>query len=75
MEGVVGVFDVAEYPAGADGGELLIITDQPDTGTSIDGELDGGVEREGVGHAGFVDDQQGRRSDCGRPVRQVTMIK
>jgi hypothetical protein len=60
VEGAVSVFDVAEDAAGADRGELLIITDQSDTRTATDGELDGGVEGEGVGHAGFVDDHQGR---------------
>ena len=35
VEGAVGVFDVAEDAAGADRGELLIITDQPDTRTAI----------------------------------------
>ena len=69
MEGAVGLLDVAEDTAGADRGELLIITDQPDTRTATDGELDGGVEGEGVGHAGFVDDHQCRRADRGRPVR------
>ena len=54
----MGLFDVAEDTAGADRGELLIITDQPDTRTAIDGELHGGVEGEGVGHAGFIDDHQ-----------------
>ena len=39
LEGAVGVFDVAEDAAGADRGELLIITDQPDTPTATDGEL------------------------------------
>ena len=34
-ERAVGVFDVAEDAAGADRGELLIITDQPDTRTAI----------------------------------------
>ena len=58
MQGAVGVFDVAEDAAGADRGELLIITDQADTGTSIEGELYGRVEGQGVGHAGFVDDHQ-----------------
>jgi hypothetical protein len=66
-EGAVGVGDVAEDAAGADRGELLIITDQAHTRTTTDGELDGGVEGEGVGHAGFVDDHQGRRSDRCRP--------
>ena len=73
MQRAVGLFDVAEDAAGADRGELLIITDQPDTRTAIDGELHGRVEDEGVGHAGFVDDQQGRRADRGRPVRQVAV--
>ena len=74
MQRAVGVCDVAEDAAGADRGELLIITDQPDTGTSIDGELHGGVEGEGVGHAGFVDDHQCRRADRGRPVGQVAVL-
>ena len=54
----MGLCDVAEDAAGADRGELLIISDQPDTRTASDGELDGCVEGEGVGHAGFVDDHQ-----------------
>ena len=74
MQRAVGLFDVAEDAAGADRGELLIITDQPDTRTAIDGELHGGVEGEGVGHAGFVDDHQGRRADRGRPVGQVAVL-
>jgi hypothetical protein len=57
-EGAVGVGDIAEDAAGADRGELLIITNQPDTRTSIDRELHGRVEGEGVGHAGFIDDHQ-----------------
>ncbi len=43
-EGAVGVFDVAKDAAGADRGELLIITDQPDAPTTTDHELHGGVE-------------------------------
>ena len=74
MQRAVGVFDVAEDAAGADRGELLIITDQPDTRTAIDGELDGRVEGEGVGHAGFIDDHQRRRADRGRPVGQLAMV-
>ena len=57
-EGAVGVGDVAEDTAGADRGELLIISDQPHTPTTSDHELDGGVEGQSVGHAGFVDDHQ-----------------
>ena len=63
--------DVAEDPAGADGGELLIITDQPDAATTADDELNGGVQGEGVGHPGFVDDHQAGPADAFRPVRQV----
>ena len=43
-EGAVAGLDVAEHPAGADRGELLIITDQPDAATAADDELDGGVQ-------------------------------
>jgi hypothetical protein len=73
-EGAVALLDVAEDTAGADRGELLIISDQSDTHAAIDGELDGGVEGQGVGHAGFVDDQQGRPADCCRPLRKVAVL-
>ena len=75
VEGAVAVFDVAEDAAGADRGELLIITDKPDTRTATDGELHGRIERQGVGHAGLVDDDQRRRPDPRRPIRQVAMVK
>ena len=71
----MGVGDVAKDTAGADRGELLIISDQADTCTASDGELDGGVEGEGVGHAGFIDDQQGRPPNRCRPVGQVTVLQ
>ena len=58
MQRAVGLFDVAEDTAGADRGELSIITNQPDTRPESDGELHGRVEGEGVGHAGFIDDHQ-----------------
>ena len=48
--------DVAEYAAGADRRELLIITDQPDAAASPHNEIDGGVEGEGVGHSRLVND-------------------
>jgi hypothetical protein len=69
------LFDVAEDAASSDRGELLIITDQPDTRAAVESEPDCGVEREGVGHAGLVDDDQRRRSKRRRPIRQVAMIK
>ena len=64
--------DVAEHAAGADRGELLIITDQPDTAAAADDELDGGVQGEGVGHPGLVDDHQRGPADAVRPVGQVS---
>ena len=73
MQRAVRLFDVAEDAAGTDRGELLIITNQPDTPTSIDGELYGRVKGEGVGHAGFFDDHQRRRADRGRPLGQVAV--
>ena len=69
--GAVGVGDVAEHAAGADRGQLLVVTDQPDTPPRPMTNCDGGVEGEGVGHAGLVDDDQGRRADRCRPVGQV----
>ena len=73
VQGAVNVLDVAEDAAGSDGGELLIITNQSDTRAAVDGELDCGVEGQSVGHAGFVDDDQRRRSDPHRPVREFAV--
>jgi hypothetical protein len=74
-EGGVAVLDVTEDTAGADRGELLIISDQSDIRTTTDGELHGRVEREGVGHAGFVDDHQGRWAGRCRPVGQLAIAE
>jgi hypothetical protein len=71
----VSLLDVAEDAAGADRGELVIITNQPNTRPAVNSEPDCGVEGQGVGHARFVNDDQRRRSDPRRPVRQVAMIK
>ena len=54
------VFDVAEDTAGTDGGQLLIITDQPNTAAAANNELDGGVEGERVRHPGLIDQHQRR---------------
>ena len=54
----IGVVDVAEHTAGTDGGQLLIITDQPDTATTTNDEVDGGVEGERVSHPGLIDQHQ-----------------
>jgi hypothetical protein len=65
---------MSEHPAGADRDELLIITDQPDAAAAADDELDGGVQGEGVGHPGFVDDHQRGPADASRPIGQVSMV-
>ena len=59
LQGAVADLDVAEDAAGADGGELLVVTDQPDNPTAGNDEVDNGVEGEGVSHSGFIDDHQG----------------
>jgi hypothetical protein len=65
----VGGLEVAEDTAGADRGELLVVADQPDTATAADDVVDGGVEGEGVGHAGLVDHHQRCRPDQIGPAR------
>ena len=75
MQGSVNVLDIAEDAAGSDRGELLIITNQPDTRAAAESELDCGVEGQGVGHAGLVDDDQCRRADPQCPIRQLTVVE
>jgi hypothetical protein len=64
----VGVGDVAEHPAGADRGKLLVVTDQPNTGAASDDEVGGGVQGKGVGHPGLVNHDQGRWPNPAGPV-------
>ena len=71
----VGVGDVAEHAAGADRGELLVVTDQPNTAAASDDEVDGGVKGKGVGHPGLVDHHQGRRPNPPGPVGQVVVVE
>ena len=66
--------DVTQHPAGSHRSELLIITDQPNTAPAADDELDGGVQGQGVGHPGFVDDHQRRPADVFRPIGHVTVV-
>ena len=66
--------DVTEDAAGADRRELLIITDQPNAAAAADHELHSGIQGEGVGHPGFVDDHQRRPADGFRPIRQVSVL-
>jgi hypothetical protein len=70
LQGAVNVLDVAEDATGSDRSELLIITNQPNTRAAAESELNCGVEGEGVGHAGFVDDDQRRWSNRRCPVRE-----
>jgi hypothetical protein len=69
------VGDVAEHAAGADRGELLVVTDQPNTAAASDDEMHGGVEGEGVGHPGLIDHDQGRRPNPAGPLGQVVLLK
>jgi hypothetical protein len=66
--------DVTKHTTGADRGELLIITDQPDTAATLHNELDGGAQGEGVGHAGFVNNRHRGPGDAVRPVGQVSVV-
>ena len=65
--GAVPVGDVAEYAARADRGELLVVADEPDGGAPGEAVADHPVEGEGVGHARFVDHDQGLCADAGAP--------
>ena len=56
------VFDVAEDPAGTDGGQLLIITDRH-TAATANNELNGGVQGERVRHPSLIDQHQRRGAD------------
>jgi len=66
----VAAFDVAQDTAGADGGQLLIITDQPDAAAAANNELDGGVKGERVRHPGFVYQHQRQPANAVDPVGQ-----
>ncbi len=72
--GAVAGGDVAQDAAGADRGELLVVADEPDAAAAGEDVADGGVQGEGVGHAGFVDHHQGVRADLGGPVGQITVV-
>ena len=65
--------DVPQHAAGADRGELLIITDQPDTRPVREANWTAVSRERSVGRAGFINDHHGGRADRGRPVGQVTV--
>src|SRR5215212_96996 len=67
-DGAGGGLDVAKGAAGADRGELLVVSNQPYTAPAVDDVADGCVEGKGVGHARLVDDHQGRRPNARSPV-------
>ena len=70
FEGALGG-DVAQHAAGADGGELLVVADEADAGAAAGQVGDGGVEVEGGGHGGLVDDDQRPLIHVGCPVGHV----
>jgi len=55
LQRAVGGSDVAQHAAGADRGELLVVTDQADAATALEDVGDSGVQGKGVGHARLVD--------------------
>jgi hypothetical protein len=70
----MGVLMSRRDAAGADGAELLVITDQADTPTQPSDELDDAVEGEGVGHPGLINYHQSG-ADPGRPVGQLAVLQ
>ena len=75
VQRAVGGGDVAQDTAGADRGELLGVADEPDLPAAGGDEGDGGVQGEGVGHPGLVDDHQRARADRVGPVGQVVVCR
>jgi hypothetical protein len=66
--------EVGEDAARADGAELPVVADQAHSPAPAQGVVDGGVEGEGVGHPGLVDQQQRLRADLVGPLRQRVML-
>ena len=60
--------DVAQDAAGADGGELLVVSDQPDAATTSDDEPHNTVKGQGVGHPGLIDHHERGGVDACHPV-------
>ena len=56
------------------GAELPVVADQAHPATPVEDVVDGGVEGEGVGHPGFVDQQQRLRADLLGPVRERLVV-
>ena len=60
-------FDVLKDAAGADRGQLAVVPDEADAAATDHDLGDRPVEAEGVGHAGFVDDDQALWADSRHP--------
>ena len=60
-------FDVAQDPAGAGGGALLVVPDEQDPPAAGGDEPDRGVQVQGGGQPGLVDDDQAVGADPGHP--------
>ncbi len=68
-------FDVAKDAAGLDRGELLVVADEADAGAFGQDVADHGVEGEGSGHPGFVDDDQALASEGFEPAGMVVVFE
>ena len=66
--GAVFAADVAQHPAGGDRCQLLVVADEPNAGAAGHGVADDGVQFQGAGLAGFVDDEQRVGPDAVEPV-------
>jgi hypothetical protein len=64
----MGAVDVAQHAAGADGGELPVVADEPHGRSAGSGELDHGGQLEGAGHTCLVDDHEAPPADRLDPV-------
>jgi hypothetical protein len=67
-DGTVGAVDVAQYAAGADGGELAVVANEPQGCAVREGVVDDGCQLQGAGHPGLVDDHEAARTDRLDPV-------
>ena len=70
-----GLGDVAEHPAGADRGELRVVTDQPDAAAAVEHEIEDPGEVGGAGHAGLVEEHQRAGADPPYPLRTVAGVQ
>ena len=67
--------DVAQHPACADRGELLVVADQTNRPAPGQHERDRLVQVRGAGHAGFVDHDERVGADGGEPVAPAGEVR